>query len=106
MLRGGFTDPDTGSSDLTCDEYKCVLGRSCDNYDWKYAFEVLLSTPNSVGDSAYTYITLNSLAVDNTTDGTCNLFLQNLGQPSDQPVIFGSFILQNFNMYFNNVGDK
>ena len=101
LLRAGFTSPYTDLPDFTCDSDKCILQRSCENYDWSLAFKFTLTNPYDTYGK-FTAVSLASFAVDNLEDGTCNLYIQNLGYPSDQPVIFGSLFLQNFVAYFEN----
>ena len=101
MLRGGFTNPITKLPELTCDIGMCKLSRPCASYEWKLTFRFDFNNPARSYDP-YQYVSLSSFAIDNLVDGTCDLHIQDLGMPSDQPTIFGSMFLQNFIAYFEN----
>lgn len=93
------------SDDLTCEAGnggKCKLAQSCGNYTnlWSagWSFKVLYD-----GDSNYMLIPLSALAVDNSADGKCDIYLQYLNPEQDvqsDNVIFGSLITQMLVNYF------
>jgi hypothetical protein len=95
------------ANDLTCStdvDGICSLSKSCTDLSyadlWNYFFKVQWEL-----DGTYTTVNIGSFAIDNTVDGTCDLYLELL-RPDDsftdekKHIVFGSMWLQNFVAFF------
>jgi len=93
-------------SDITCNDDlggKCQLSKSCSDSAytdlWSYSFKFQFNT-----DAMYTTVGLGSFAIDDTTNGVCNLYIQ-LNSYDSVDVILGSMFLQNFNTLWTEQTD-
>lgn len=91
------------ATDLTCNPAageSCVLSQACSSYSdlWSYSFKL-----NFEGQTNYVIVPLGAFAVNNSTDNTCNLYLQYLNDDQyvqSSSVVLGSMFLQQYINYW------
>jgi hypothetical protein len=77
----------------------------CNSFPWELAFR--FDFKNEEGfNNFFINIPLASFAVDNHTDDTCTLYVQNLGTDDDEPIVLGTMFMQNFIAYYENDYNK
>jgi hypothetical protein len=96
------------SDDLTCvmdsQDAGCSLSSPCSSTRYSVLWTYFLKVQLGSADSLYTTVNFGSFAIENTDEGTCDLYIQLLDSSNDREghAIFGSLWLQNFVTLFSN----